>query len=71
MVLMAAYETLHDCERAVGLLEGHTEEDAFRIHFVAPVALVRGVGHVLESMDGPRHAEGKGRTSCLLTSGKT
>jgi hypothetical protein len=71
MVLMAAYETLHDCERAVGQLEGHTEEDAFRIHFVAPVALVRGVGHVLESMGGPRHTESKERTPCLLTGRKT
>jgi hypothetical protein len=50
----AAREVLRDCRVALDLLE--TEEDlrVWRIHWVASLALIRAVGHVLHKVDSSK-----------------
>ena len=43
---------LEDCRLALQLLEEETDLRRWRLHWVAAVALVRAVGHVLEKVDG-------------------
>jgi len=46
-----AYRVLRDCRHAITLLEETTNPDTFRVLWVAAIALVRAVGHVLEKVD--------------------
>jgi len=47
-----ARQVLSDCRAALALLEGDTDNEAWRVHWAAAVALVRAVGHVLRNVDG-------------------
>ena len=43
-----ARTVLDDCRLALQLLEEETDPQRWRIHWVAALALVRAVGHVLD-----------------------
>ena len=43
---------LEDCRLALTLLEEETDLRRWRLHWVAAIALIRAVGHVLEKVDG-------------------
>jgi hypothetical protein len=43
---------LDDCKLVLELLENETDLRRWRIHWVAAVALIRAVGHVLDKVDG-------------------
>jgi hypothetical protein len=47
---------LEDCRLALTLLEEETDLPRWRLHWVAAIALVRAVGHVLEKVDGKSQA---------------
>ncbi len=47
-----AREVLGDCRLALSLLEEETDSQRWRIYWVAAVALIRIVGHVLDKVDG-------------------
>lgn len=47
-----AREVLRNCRLAATLLEDETDLARWRIHWVAAVALVRAIGHVLDKVDG-------------------
>jgi hypothetical protein len=47
-----ASQVLADCRTALQLLEEEKDLQRWRIHWVAALALVRAVGHVLDKMDG-------------------
>lgn len=47
-----ARSVLEDCRLALQLLEDETDLRRWRLHWVAALALVRAVGHVLEKVDG-------------------
>ncbi len=47
-----ARRVLDDCRLALELLEEEEDLSRWRIHWVAALALVRAVGHVLEKVDG-------------------
>lgn len=47
-----ARKVLEDCRVALQLLEEETDLQRWRIHWVAALALVRAVGHVLDKVDG-------------------
>jgi len=49
---MKAREVLEDCKLALQLLEEETNPKLWRIHWVAAVALIRAVGHVLHKVGG-------------------
>lgn len=52
---LIARKTLGDCEIAHGLLKTEkVESQTWRVHWVACLALLRAVGHVLENVDGER-----------------
>jgi len=53
---MKAYEILKDCKCALQLLEDEIDPQAWRIHWVAAIALIRAVGHVLHKVDGASDA---------------
>ena len=48
----AARKVLDDCKFILGKLEGETNDQQWRIHWVAVVTLLRAVGHVLVKVDG-------------------
>jgi hypothetical protein len=48
---MRAGIVLDDCRRALQLAEDDRNEQEFRVHWVALVALLRAVGHVLDKVD--------------------
>lgn len=48
----AAREVLDDCRLALTMLEEETDLARWRVHWAAAVALLRGVGHVLDKVDG-------------------
>lgn len=48
---MRADIVLDDCRRALDLAEDARTEQDFRVHWVALVALLRAVGHVLDKVD--------------------
>ena len=50
----AARIVLQDCRIALSLLEDDEDDDRWRIHWAAAVALIRAVGHVLHKVDGRR-----------------
>lgn len=43
---------LEDCRLALQLLEDETDLRKWRLHWVAAIALIRAVGHVLDKVDG-------------------
>lgn len=43
---------LDDCRLALQLLEDETDLRRWRLHWVAAIALIRAVGHVLDKVDG-------------------
>jgi hypothetical protein len=43
---------LEDCRLALQLLEDETDLRRWRLHWVAAIALIRAVGHVLDKVDG-------------------
>jgi hypothetical protein len=47
-----ARQVLGDCRTALRLLEEEKDLQRWRIHWVAALALVWAVGHVLDKMDG-------------------
>ena len=47
-----ARQVLNDCRLALAMLEDETDLRRWRIHWVAALALVRAVGHVLDKVDG-------------------
>jgi hypothetical protein len=47
-----ARTVLNDCRTALQLLEEETDLQRWRIHWVAALALIRAVGHVLDKVDG-------------------
>ena len=47
-----AWNVLADCQLALTLLEEETDNQRWRVHWAAAVALVRAVGHVLDKVDG-------------------
>jgi hypothetical protein len=47
-----ARHVLNDCRIAVQLLEEETDLQRWRMHWVAALALIRAVGHVLDKVDG-------------------
>jgi hypothetical protein len=49
---LRARSVLNDCRVAHGLLESETDDHRWRVYWVAAVALVRAVGHVLKKVDG-------------------
>jgi len=52
----AARQVLEDCKLALQLLEDETDLQVWRIHWVAALALIRAVGHVLHKVDGKKPA---------------
>jgi hypothetical protein len=48
---MRAVAVLEDCRKALDLTENARDEQEFRVHWVALVALLRAVGHVLHKVD--------------------
>lgn len=53
--MLSAQLVLADCRRAFDRLQEAESPDEFRVCWVAAVALVRAVGHVLHKVDGARH----------------
>jgi len=49
--LLAAEEVLNDCELALEFLEVESDRRKFRIFWLAAVAAIRSVGHVLDKVD--------------------
>lgn len=47
-----ARRVLADCKHALDLLQEESQPETFRVLWVAGVALVRAVGHVLQKVDG-------------------
>jgi hypothetical protein len=43
---------LEDCRLALQLLEDETDLRRWRLHWLAAIALIRAVGHVLDKVDG-------------------
>jgi hypothetical protein len=52
--MLASRIVLADCRRAVEKLEETISDDDFRLYYVAAIALIRAVGHVLHNIDAPR-----------------
>ncbi len=48
---MRANDVLDDCRRALALADEVRDELDFRVHWVALLALLRAVGHVLAKVD--------------------
>jgi hypothetical protein len=51
---LTARAVLSDCTRAHALLEDQSDKIRFRLFWVAGVALLRAVGHVLQKVDSER-----------------
>jgi hypothetical protein len=52
MTNLRARQVLDDCRLALAMLEDETDLSRWRVHWVAALALVRAVGHVLDKVDG-------------------
>jgi hypothetical protein len=55
-VTRAARRVLDDCKFILSKLEDETDDQQWRIHWVAVVTLLRAVGHVLIKVDGQSEA---------------
>ncbi|HOB74126.1 MAG TPA: hypothetical protein PKG54_06335 [Phycisphaerae bacterium] len=53
---MKANVVLDDCRRALNLVEGAHNDQDFRVYWVALIALLRAVGHVLDKVDANANA---------------
>ena len=51
-----ARSVLADCRNALDLLQDEMRPEAFRLYWVAGVALARAAGHVLQKVDGEQDA---------------
>lgn len=51
-MVQQARRVLADCKHALDLLQAESRPDTFRVLWVAGIALVRAVGHVLQKVDG-------------------
>lgn len=51
---LSAWGVLRDCDQAFQMLELEESFDKFRVLWVAAIALVRAVGHVLHKVDGEK-----------------
>ena len=51
---LSAWDVLRDCNQAFEMLELEESFDRFRVVWVAAIALVRAVGHVLHKIDGEK-----------------
>lgn len=51
MKVSHARRVLSDCKHALNMLQEESQPDSFRVLWVAGVALVRAVGHVLDKVD--------------------
>lgn len=49
--MLKSRDVLSDCKYALDLLQGESRPDTFRVIWVAAMALVRAVGHVLQKAD--------------------
>lgn len=49
---LKAREVLDDCRVGLSMLEDETDIRRWRVHWAASIALIRGVGHVLDKVDG-------------------
>ena len=52
---LVARDVLEDCEKALEMLQIEDSFDRFRVVWVAAIAQVRAVGHVLHKVDGERN----------------
>lgn len=52
---LVAWDVLEDCENALEMLQVEESFDKFRVIWVAAIAQVRAVGHVLHKVDGERN----------------
>lgn len=52
---LVAWDVLEDCEHALEMLQVEGSFDNFRVIWVAAIAQVRAVGHVLHKVDGERN----------------
>jgi hypothetical protein len=52
---LVAWDVLKDCEQALEMLQKEDSFDKFRVIWVAAMAQVRAVGHVLHKVDGGRN----------------
>jgi hypothetical protein len=52
---LVARDVLEDCETALEMLQVEDSFDKFRVIWVAAIAQVRAVGHVLHKVDGERN----------------
>jgi hypothetical protein len=57
---MKADVVLEDCRKALDLVDDARNEQEFRVHWVALVALLRAVGHVLDKVDAASSSELRG-----------
>jgi hypothetical protein len=48
---LKAWQVMKDCEQAIICLEGATEEDPWKLYYLASVTLLRAVGHVIVNTD--------------------
>ena len=55
--MLKAEKVLADCKKAVELMEAEENPDSFRVLWVACLALLRSVGHVLKKVDGKSSPE--------------
>ena len=51
-MMMAAHRVLDDCKFILAKLENETDDQQWRVHWIAVVTLLRAVGHVLVKVDG-------------------
>ena len=52
---LIARDVLEDCEKALEMLQEEIPSDEFRVIWVAAIAQVRAIGHVLHKVDGERN----------------
>lgn len=58
-MVMAARKVLADCKNTHRFIEHETDATRFRVFWVAGVALLRAVGHVLHKVDARQNARMK------------
>ena len=56
MKVQNARRVLSDCKYALDMLQVESRPASFRVLWVAGIALVRAVGHVLQKVDGEKAA---------------
>lgn len=69
-MVQQARRVLADCKHALDLLQAESQPETFRVLWVAGVALVRAVGHVLQKVDGEQSPEMKKAVASAYASWK-